>query len=151
MMNTPPSSNYLSLGRRFHLEMAHFLASHEGLCRHIHGHSYQLMVEITGPVCENPESAQDGMIMDYQQLKEIVRQTLLEPFDHALVYDQRSSLAPKLKELPEIKQVPLSMAPTCENLIRHFAKLLLPCFPEEVLLQKLSLHETENNYATWHA
>lgn len=151
MMNTPPHSNYLTVGRQFSLEMAHFLARHEGPCRHIHGHSYTLLVEITGPVKDQIEASTDGMIIDYQQLKHIVTEVLLEPFDHALVYDERSALAQKLQSLSEIKQVALPMAPTCENLIRHFARLLLPGFPEAVLLQKLTLYETEKNFATWYA
>ena len=41
--------------KRFHFEMAHTLYEYDGMCRNIHGHSYNLEVTIAGEQIFDPE------------------------------------------------------------------------------------------------
>ena len=144
-------SNYLTITRIFTFEMAHVLTKHNGLCRNIHGHSYKLHVTLTGEVLKKPGSSDDGMLIDFKDLKHIVAEHIINTYDHALVINQHAPYAALLEDLPieRIKLMPFQ--PTCENLILHFAKLLVTNLPKHLRLTRLKLYETENSYAEWHA
>lgn len=66
--------------RRFDFEAAHRLPRHPGKCRELHGHSYRLVVAVERPL--DPDS---GMVIDFGDLKQLVRREAVEPLDHRLV------------------------------------------------------------------
>lgn len=145
-----PQSNFVTVTKIFRFEMAHVLYNHDGLCKNIHGHSYKLYVSLSGPVKNRPGAPDDGMIMDFSKLKKLVKQKILDKYDHALVVNKNSPQAAKLDEM-EFEKILLSpFQPTCENLIASFAKVLVPSLPEGVKLHKLKLYETETSFAEWH-
>jgi 6-pyruvoyltetrahydropterin/6-carboxytetrahydropterin synthase len=67
----------MRIRRRFRFEAAHELPHHPGKCRHLHGHSYELIVVIEGPV-----QTESGMVVDFADLKRTVRQEVVDPLDH---------------------------------------------------------------------
>jgi 6-pyruvoyltetrahydropterin/6-carboxytetrahydropterin synthase len=66
--------------RRFRFEAAHHLPKHPGKCRTLHGHSYELIVEVDRPV--DPAS---GMVLDFAELKQIVKQEVVAKLDHRCI------------------------------------------------------------------
>jgi len=66
----------MKVAKTFSWEAAHRIPWHEGLCRNLHGHSYQMWVTLEGPVGDK------GMVMDFQHLKQLVK-PLVEAWDHA--------------------------------------------------------------------
>ncbi|PKP22124.1 MAG: 6-carboxytetrahydropterin synthase QueD, partial [Bacteroidetes bacterium HGW-Bacteroidetes-22] len=74
----------------FKFETAHALAGYDGLCKHIHGHSYELQVTIKGEPISDPSSPKMGMVMDFGDLKRLVRQLIVDRYDHALVLGEQS-------------------------------------------------------------
>ncbi len=144
-------SNYLIVTKIFTFEMAHALYKHEGACRNMHGHSYRLHVSITGKPKQQPGAADDGMLMDFSALKNLVKEKILADFDHAMVVNSSADYNKDLQKLPFAKVHSLPFQPTCENLILHFARLLVSGLPEGVKLQRLKLYETASSYAEWHA
>lgn len=69
--------------------MAHALPGYNGLCRHIHGHSYQLEVTASGEPDNRPGHGGEGMVLDFAELKAIVQQEVIQPLDHALMLKGR--------------------------------------------------------------
>ena len=67
--------------RSFSFEAAHVLPWHEGQCRNLHGHSYRLEVAVEGPIAEN------GMVLDFADLKAVVQREVIDHFDHTLLND----------------------------------------------------------------
>jgi 6-pyruvoyltetrahydropterin/6-carboxytetrahydropterin synthase len=63
--------------RGFDFEAAHFLPRHPGKCRAPHGHSYRLIVTVDRPV-----DAASGMVLDFSDLKEVVRREVVDRLDH---------------------------------------------------------------------
>ena len=47
----------------------------------LHGHTYKLEITVSAPVIQG--GAKDGMVMDFTDLKAIVKQHITDPFDHA--------------------------------------------------------------------
>jgi len=135
----------------FCFEAAHLLAGYNGLCKNIHGHSYRLHVTIKGePICDetNPH---DGMVIEFSVLKNIVNELIITPYDHALILPNRANKdIMKVMIETENKTVFTPFQPTCENLLNHFASLLINSLPYGVSLYKLKLYETASSYAEWY-
>ena len=72
----------MKVRRRFRFEAAHRLPEHPGKCRELHGHSYELVVNMEGPI-EEPS----GMVIDFSDLKQIVRERVVQRLDHRNVND----------------------------------------------------------------
>ena len=66
----------------FDFEAAHVLPHHKGKCKNLHGHSYRLIVSV-----ERPISGDSGMAIDFADLKQIVRQKVVDRLDHTYVND----------------------------------------------------------------
>ena len=74
----------------FHFEMAHALNNYDGLCRNIHGHSYKLRVTLIGQPSNDKTSPKKGMLIDFSDIKKIVRESIIDKYDHALVLNQNT-------------------------------------------------------------
>jgi 6-pyruvoyltetrahydropterin/6-carboxytetrahydropterin synthase len=132
--------------------MAHALKGYDGPCRHIHGHSYELLVTVIGTPITDSASPKNGMLMDFGDLKKIVRTSIVEEFDHALVLNKESAdeFLP-LKSEVFGKTILVKYQPTSENLLIDFAARLVPLMPANIKLHNLRLRETVTSYAEWFA
>lgn len=141
----------IRITKTFTFEMAHALYNYDGPCRNIHGHSYKLAVTLSGRVFNEPGHPKDGMVGDFTDLKFLVKQTVVDPFDHALVLNSNSHLEfnNQLKSYYEkIIQVPFQ--PTCENLLIEFKNRISEKIKKEQTLVSIKLNETETSFAEWH-
>lgn len=140
----------IRLTKEFHFDMAHALLGYEGKCKNIHGHSYELKVTLIGKVKNGSLDSDEGMLIDFGVLKEIVNRKIIKPFDHALVLNDRMEINKKLGEgFEQLFFVPFQ--PTCENLLAHFAELITSELPDGCSLHHLFLRETATSYAEWWA
>lgn len=139
--------------KEFTFEMAHALYGHDGLCRNIHGHSYHLFVTLKGKPVHDSSDKKNGMLMDFGDLKALVRQSVLEEFDHALVLNADSPHKDEYKKLETYSEkiVLFPTQPTCENMVVYFAEKLRKNLPENIELHCLILRETSSTYAEWYA
>jgi 6-pyruvoyltetrahydropterin/6-carboxytetrahydropterin synthase len=94
--------------------------------KHGHGHNYVLEVMVTGEV--NPVT---GYVIDLKELKSIVRENVIEKFDHKyLNYDV---------------DVMNGINPTTENIAIAIWNILKDKIPSGKL-HSVKIFETENNY-----
>ena len=63
----------IRITKEFKFETAHALMGYDGLCKHIHGHSYELLVTVIGHPIEDESNPKLGMVMDFGDLKKIVK------------------------------------------------------------------------------
>lgn len=147
-MKTP----VIRITKEFKFEMAHALKGYDGPCKNIHGHSYALNVTIIGKPIIDENNPKLGMVMDFGDLKKIVRKAIVDKFDHALVLNKNmdQELIGKLSENFE-KIILLNYQPTSELMIADFAERIKDNLPENVSLKHLLLRETITSYAEWHA
>jgi 6-pyruvoyltetrahydropterin/6-carboxytetrahydropterin synthase len=148
-MKTPP---VIRITKEFKFEMAHALKNYDGLCRNIHGHSYELKVTIAGTPVTDENNPKNGMVMDFGDLKKIVRETIVDVFDHALVLNNKypEGFSAELKNAFE-KVIFLDYQPTSELMIVDFAARIKSRLPKHVSLKYLLLRETVTSYAEWYA
>ncbi|PLX05300.1 MAG: 6-carboxytetrahydropterin synthase QueD [Marinilabiliales bacterium] len=148
-MNSNP---YIRITKEFKFEMAHALPGYDGLCKNIHGHSYELLVTVAGRPITDISSPKYGMVMDFGDLKKIVRKEIVDKFDHSLVLrnDYSSDLIDKLKENYE-RIILLDYQPTSELMIADFAQRIKENLPKGIDLKYLLLRETVTSFAEWYA
>ncbi|MCF8359052.1 MAG: 6-carboxytetrahydropterin synthase [Prolixibacteraceae bacterium] len=136
----------------YDFEMAHALWNYDGICKNIHGHSYKLYVTVQGEPINDPDNKKNGMVIDFGDLKRIVKSNIVDVYDHTLVV---SNLAPheKLLGLGQMyeRHHVVDFQPTCENLVLHFVGIIKPLLPEGIVLKNLKLYETANSSAEWDA
>lgn len=67
--------------RDFKFDAAHNLVNYHGKCEKLHGHTYKLAVTLKG------EPDAEGMVMDFVELKAIVKELVLSKLDHSYIND----------------------------------------------------------------
>lgn len=138
--------------KEFTFEMAHALLGYDGSCKYIHGHSYGLSVTVIGKPKEDENDPKLGMVIDFGDLKRIVKATVVDIFDHALVLNSKT---PKdsFNQKQELfdKVIFVDYQPTSEILVADFADRISKSLPEEIKLLNLRLRETATSYADWFA
>lgn len=142
----------IRISKEFKIEMAHALYGYDGLCRHVHGHSYLLTVTLIGEPIQDSISPKHGMVMDFSDLKKIVNEEVVDKFDHALVVNRNTPH----KQLAEIellaeRTILADYQPSCENLLLDFIQKISVKLPGNVALHSAKLHETQTSYAEWFA
>lgn len=141
----------IRLTKEFTFEMAHVLEGYDGPCRNVHGHSYRLKVTVIGSPISDTSNPKLGMVMDFGQLKKIVKAQVVDRFDHVLLVKSDSELLKQCHLLSLGKIEPVNYQPTCENLLVHIAELISSELPSNIMLHSLKLHETATSYAEWYA
>jgi 6-pyruvoyltetrahydropterin/6-carboxytetrahydropterin synthase len=138
--------------KEFSFEMAHALWNYDGPCRNVHGHSYRLYVTLTGIPIDEPGNPKNGMVIDFADLKRIVRKEIVDVFDHSVVVSNRFGNG-NLENFIKIfgNTIIVDYQPTCENLVADFAERIKKCLPSGVKLHNLKLYETATSFSEWFA
>lgn len=143
----------IRITKKFDFEAGHALYGYDGKCKNLHGHSYKLHVTVIGEPINDPDNVKYGMVIDFGDLKNIVKEQIIDIFDHAMIFNADS---PHLQLASELKSkghhiILVNYQPTSENLVVDFAQRISERLPENVSLFSLRLQETESSYAEWFA
>ena len=145
----------ISITRRLEFDSGHRIPNHDGQCRHLHGHRYAIEVTLTGVIADHPGKADDGMVLDFGDIKRLTNQYVVELWDHAfLVAKEDEGVVAFLASLPNHKTVIMEHVPTVENLANAAYAILQPVFSKafggRLELSSLRLYETPNCWADVH-
>jgi 6-pyruvoyltetrahydropterin/6-carboxytetrahydropterin synthase len=138
--------------RRLEFDAGHRIPNHQGQCRHLHGHRYQLEITLQGEMNTEGGSSEEGMLMDFGLIKQIMQNVIIDPWDHSFfVADSDHELIRFLQSIPDHKTTIIRGVPTAENLAKNAFDLLAPVIQEQygknLRLQQLRLFETPNCWA----
>ncbi|AGC76367.1 6-pyruvoyltetrahydropterin/6-carboxytetrahydropterin synthase [Nonlabens dokdonensis] len=139
--------------KEFTFETGHALYGYDGKCRNVHGHSYKLAVTVIGTPIDDLGHVKHGMVIDFGDLKKIIKEEIVEPFDHATVFNKNTPHVELAKELSDRGHdvILVDYQPTSEMMIIDFADKIKKRLPDNIQLHHLRLRETETSYAEWHA
>ncbi|HMU14808.1 MAG: 6-carboxytetrahydropterin synthase [Bacteroidetes bacterium] len=137
--------------KRTTLEIAHALRDHDGLCRHIHGHSYVLDVSVTGDLLDRAGDPKAGMVIDFSELKTLVQRQVVDHYDHALVLHAADRGAINTDHPLFARTRFTSWPPTCENLLLDMVARINAHMPRNARLSHVRLQETATSWAEWDA
>jgi len=138
----------LRITKEFRFEGAHALLDYDGKCRHIHGHSYRLMITVEGVPSLREGDPKIGMIMDFGDLKDVVETHIVKHFDHALLLRRNAPLAEEISGAYQ-NVLLLDFQPTCEQLTLHFADILKKIITLPNSLYSVRLYETPTSWCEW--
>lgn len=143
----------IRITKQFSFETGHALYGYDGKCKNVHGHSYKLSVTVIGTPITDSNNVKFGMVIDFSDLKKIVREEIVDVFDHATVFNQNT---PHVELAQELKNrghhvILVNYQPTSENMVIDFAKKIQDRLPNNIQLHSLKLQETESSFAEWYA
>ena len=141
----------IRITKQFTFETGHALYGYDGKCKNVHGHSYKLSVTVIGSPIIDSTNVKYGMVIDFGDLKKIVKEEIVDIFDHATVFNQNT---PHIELANELKSrdhhvILVDYQPTSENMVIDFAKKIKDRLPNNINLHSLRLQETETSFAEW--
>ena len=143
----------IRITKQFSFETGHALYGYDGKCRNVHGHSYKLSVTVIGrPITDN-SNVKYGMVIDFGDLKKIVKSEIVDVFDHVTVFNKNTPHVDLAKELENRGHnvILVDYQPTSENMVIDFAEKIQNLLPGHIQLFSLKLQETETSFAEWFA
>ena len=143
----------IRITKQFSFETGHALYGYDGKCKNVHGHSYKLSVTVIGTPITDTGNVKFGMVIDFSDLKKIVREEIVDLFDHATVFNQNTPHVELAKELKNRGHhvILVDYQPTSENMVIDFSEKIKSRLPKEIALHSLKLQETESSFAEWYA
>ncbi|MFY0631960.1 MAG: 6-carboxytetrahydropterin synthase [Flavobacteriaceae bacterium] len=143
----------IRITKQFNFETGHALYGYDGKCKNIHGHSYKLSVTVIGTPIDDQSNVKYGMVIDFGDLKKIVKEEIVDIFDHATVFNKNT---PHLELGEELKKrghhvLLVDYQPSSEMMVIDFAAKIKKRLPENINLFSIKLQETETSFAEWHA
>jgi 6-pyruvoyltetrahydropterin/6-carboxytetrahydropterin synthase len=93
------------------------------------------------------------MVIDFTDLKKIVKEEIVDQFDHASVFNKNTPHVELANELASRGHhiILVDYQPTSENMVVDFSKRIIGRLPENIKLFSLKLQETESSFAEWFA
>ena len=143
----------IRITKQFYFETGHALYGYDGKCKNVHGHSYKLSVTVIGKPIDDATNVKFGMVIDFGDLKKIVKQEIVDKFDHATVFNKNTPHIELAKELEKRGHNVLLVdyQPTSEMMLSDFANRIQKLLPEQIKLHSLKLQETGTSSAEWYA
>ncbi len=142
----------ITVTRRLEFDAGHRLPNHKSQCRNVHGHRYALEITLAAEPIHEDGASDDGMVMDFGDIKAIAKAQLVDIWDHAfLVWKGDAIMRDFLAMIPQHKTVLLDEVPTAENLVAAAFRILEHAyrnrFGNELKLTRVRLYETPNCWA----
>lgn len=143
----------IRITKQFNFETGHALHGYDGKCSNLHGHSYKLSVTVIGQPITDTSNPKCGMVIDFTDLKKIVKEEIVDVFDHASVFNKNT---PHLELANELKErghnvLLVEYQPTTECMVIDFSKKISSRLPDYIKLYSIKLQETETSFAEWFA
>ncbi len=142
----------MQITRRLEFDAGHRIPDHQSQCRHLHGHRYAIEITLSGDIIEANGKSNNGMVMDFSEIKSLAKTHLVDTWDHAfLVYRGDRAIVDFLASLPGHKTVLLDNIPTAENLAAlafvTLAEAYKDSYGNHLRLERVRLFETPNCWA----
>lgn len=142
----------MQITRRLEFDAGHRIPNHNSQCKHLHGHRYGIEITLSGEIITREGASEEGMVMDFSDVKHIAKEQLVDAWDHAfLVYRGDKAVLDFLNSLPGHKTVVLNVVPTAENLALIAFDILNGAYRDtygnHLRLERVRIYETPNNWA----
>jgi 6-pyruvoyltetrahydropterin/6-carboxytetrahydropterin synthase len=142
----------MEITTRLEFDSGHRIPNHKSQCRNLHGHRYVIEITLGGDIIQNEQASEDGMVMDFSDVKRIARESVVDVWDHAfIVYKNDQVVLDFLNTLPDHKTVVLETVPTAENMAAEAFRILKNRYQDtygnQLTLSRVRLYETPNSWA----
>jgi len=134
-------------------DMGHRIPNHKSKCKNPHGHRYHLEVTVEGNLNTKTGASNQGMVVDFSDLKLILQQYIHDVCDHGFMYWQQDTQMSQLFSAnPDFKSICVDFIPTAECISQWIYSLLKTELKKKykniLSLKKVQLWETPTSSAT---
>jgi 6-pyruvoyltetrahydropterin/6-carboxytetrahydropterin synthase len=141
----------MQITTRLEFDAGHRIPDHKSQCRNLHGHRYAIEITLSGDIIQQDHASENGMVMDFSDVKKIARETVVDVWDHAfIVYEGDQVVLDFLSSLPNHKTVIFPTIPTAENMASEAFRLLKAQYKDvygnHLTLERVRLYETPNSW-----
>ena len=146
----------MKIGKVIQWDMGHRVLNHRSICKGLHGHRYKAEICIEGELIQEPGISEEGMVIDFADIKKIAQKCIQKELDHAfMVWDKDEELLEFFKHSKGHKPVIVPFTPTAENVAAYIFHILKDKF-SDVYKTGLHLHsnklwEPPSSYALYEA
>lgn len=135
-----------SLRAEHSFDSAHFLAGHGGKCSNIHGHRWQVVIEVKSLTLQTNQQL-NGMIVDFAQLKKDIKEEV-DFLDHVFIIEKNTLKPRTVAALEEegFQIIVLDFRPTAENMAKYFYDRIKH---RGYQVKSSTVYETPNNCASY--
>lgn len=142
----------MEITTRLEFDAGHRIPDHNSQCRNLHGHRYVIEITLSGNIITAKKTSENGMVMDFSDVKRIAREHVVDRWDHAfLVYKNDQVVLDFLNSLPNHKTVIFNQVPTAENMATEAFRILQELYQDtygnQLKLMRVRLYETPNSWA----
>ena len=131
------------------IDMGHRVPNHKSKCRNLHGHRYKIEVGVDDKVVKTSGSSDEGMVIDFSDLKAIMMREIDEVYDHSLVLDLQDEFTETIDGFG-LKLNLIDGIPTAEILATHWYYIMRKALLEVgIKIKHLTVWETPTSSATY--
>ena len=145
-----------TISKEVQFDAGHRVPDHGSKCRNPHGHRYRIVVTVGGEVVDEAGAADNGMVVDFGDLKQWMTDLVHDRWDHGfIVYDGDPFAALLLEWVVSgdlgARVIAEPWIPTAENMARAIAQILEPVITEHwrgnLELERVEVWETPTGCA----
>jgi 6-pyruvoyltetrahydropterin/6-carboxytetrahydropterin synthase len=142
--------------RKVEWDMAHRVASHDGKCRHLHGHRYvaEVSLRLVDGTGVRPFGAEAGMVADFGNVKAVLGALFVDAWDHALMLSSTDPLVAHLTAATTprdtVRLVTITGTPTAEVLADYILRAVsnhYAMLSTGITVDRVRVYETPNCWA----
>lgn len=152
------AKTWAKISKEIQFDAGHRVPRHGSKCRSVHGHRYRAVVSCRGTIVQEAGAADEGMLIDFGDLKTFMQAEIHDVLDHSLiVYERDVTLIMAMQSIDDNEEdykqkvVLFPYVPTAENVARWCFQKLQPLvehhFRDNLVLHQVAIWETPTSAA----
>lgn len=139
----------MRISRKIELDYGHTLPNSFSFCNQLHGHRGIVVATVEGTVIKREGDGEEGMVMDFKFLKDIMVRYIHDILDHgfAVWKDDHEDFDFIIKRNSRV--LVTDEPPTAEYLAKWAFNQIKDQLPEGIILRQVRWFETPNNWADY--
>lgn len=136
--------------KQIEIDMGHRVPNHKSKCRNLHGHRYVIEVGVDDKVIIDTGASNEGMVIDFGDLKEVIMREIDDFYDHSLTLYSKDEFAQVINTF-NLKTNFVDFIPTAENLATHWFFILKEELQKmNIAIKYVKVWETPTSSATYY-
>lgn len=135
------------------IDMGHRVPNHKSKCRNLHGHRYKIEVGVDDKVLTERGTSDEGMVIDFSDLKAVMMKEIDEVYDHAFTISEYDTFVPFFRQAVADHQLRVNFVPfvpTAENLAELWYMIMEQKLKEKgIKIKFVRVWETPTSTATY--
>lgn len=146
--------NNMQITKEVEWDMGHRIPNHKSKCRNLHGHRYKVEICLEGLLVQDKGSSSEGMVIDFQDVKQILTEEIEEVCDHGfMIYEKDLVLVDFFEKNKDFKHIIVPFIPTAEQISKwifdKLEKRYVSVYGKNLTLSSVRLWETPTSTAIY--